>query len=93
MTIGRDQAGTKAADGEYAIRIAASIDAFTREEWDDFAGASRDCAGTAYNPFVSYDFLSILEESAAPLGVQAGRGIIFAWRLRTARFLAPCPAM
>jgi predicted N-acyltransferase len=63
MTTSNDEAGTKAADGEYAIRIAASIDAFTREEWDGFSGALRDCAGTAYNPFVSYDFLSILEES------------------------------
>jgi predicted N-acyltransferase len=63
MTISHDQAGTKAADGDYAFRIAASIDAFTREEWDGFSGASRDFPGTAYNPFVSYDFLSILEES------------------------------
>jgi predicted N-acyltransferase len=63
MTTSEDEAGMKAADGEYAIRIAASIDAFTREEWAGFSGASRDCAGTAYNPFVSYDFLSILEES------------------------------
>jgi hypothetical protein len=63
MTISQDEAGTKDADGEYAIRIAASIDAFTREEWDGFSGASRDCAETAYNPFVSYDFLSIVEES------------------------------
>jgi predicted N-acyltransferase len=63
MTISEDEAGTNAADGEYAIRIAASIDAFTRVEWDGFSGASRNCAGTGYNPFASYDFLSILEES------------------------------
>lgn len=45
------------------MRIATSIGAFTKDKWDRFSGASRDSSGTPYNPFVSYDFLEILEES------------------------------
>ncbi|MFE0015800.1 GNAT family N-acetyltransferase [Mesorhizobium sp. NPDC059054] len=46
----------------YAVRIAASIDAFTREEWDGLAGTTK-ASETDYNPFVSFDFLNSLEES------------------------------
>ncbi len=51
------------AGGGLSMRIAASIGAFTRDEWSRFAGTSRDHRQAPYNPFVSYDFLSILEES------------------------------
>ena len=49
-------------DGEYAVRIAASVGAFTRDEWNGFSGTTRT-PGKPYNPFISYDFLTILEES------------------------------
>jgi predicted N-acyltransferase len=52
-----------AETGGLSIRIAASIGAFTRDEWNGFAGASRDESGTPYNPFISFDFLSAVEES------------------------------
>jgi predicted N-acyltransferase len=45
-----------------SIRVASSIGAFTEDEWRQLSGASRgNCQ--PYNPFVSFDFLKILEES------------------------------
>ncbi|MCX7305311.1 MAG: GNAT family N-acetyltransferase [Hyphomicrobiales bacterium] len=52
-----------AEGGALSVRIATSIGAFTRSEWDQLAGTSRVESGTPYNPFVSFDFLNILEES------------------------------
>ena len=49
--------------GGLAVRIASSIGAFTREEWESLSGASRKADAEPYNPFVSYDFLTSLEES------------------------------
>ena len=46
----------------YAVRIAAGINAFTRDEWNGFFGTTRT-SKAGYNPFVSFDFLSALEES------------------------------
>lgn len=56
-------AGAKIADGDYAVRVVSSISEFGKSDWDRLAGASRGQSGTPYNPFVSFDFLSILEES------------------------------
>ena len=63
MASERESAKESAEGGGLSIRIASSIGAFTRDEWDQFSGASRDNCETPYNPFVSFDFLSILEES------------------------------
>lgn len=56
-------AGAKLADGGYAVRVASSIAEFSRNEWSRLSGASRNQPGMPYNPFISFDFLSILEES------------------------------
>jgi len=48
-------------DAAASLTVATSLDAFTRNEWEKLAGTSRGDA--AYNPFISYDFLSALEES------------------------------
>lgn len=56
-------AGAKLADGGYAVRVAASIAEFSRDEWSRLSGAAKGQSGTPYNPFVSFDFLNILEES------------------------------
>jgi predicted N-acyltransferase len=53
----------ESAEGGLSIRIASSIGAFTEEEWNQFVGTSHDDCETPYNPFVSFDFLRILEES------------------------------
>jgi len=52
-----------AADGEYSLRMASSIGAFTRAEWENLSGCSRNNVSGAYNPLVSYDFLTALEDS------------------------------
>ncbi len=48
---------------DLSVRVAASVGAFTRDEWNALTGTTRAESGTAYNPFISYDFLTSLEES------------------------------
>ncbi|MGD9914541.1 MAG: GNAT family N-acetyltransferase [Rhizobiaceae bacterium] len=59
------------ADSGIAVRVATSIGAFTRDEWDGLAGAAR---GEGYNPFVSYEFLSALEESGCAVRKSGWQG-------------------
>lgn len=63
-----DAVGSK--ETGFSIRIAASVGAFTRDEWNRFPGTTRGNLETPYNPFLSYDFLTSLEESgcAVPRG-------------------------
>lgn len=63
MASERESVKEAAEGGGLSIRVASSIGAFTRAEWDRFSGASREHCETPYNPFISFDFLSILEES------------------------------
>ena len=49
------------AEGDAAIRVAASVGAFSKAEWQSLAGTIR--GGTSYNPFISYEFLTSLEDS------------------------------
>ncbi len=60
--------------GEFVIRIVASFGDFTREEWDQLSGTSRDASDTPYNPFVSYDFLSALEDSGCAVRATGWQG-------------------
>ncbi|MBZ9759804.1 GNAT family N-acetyltransferase [Mesorhizobium sp. CA8] len=62
MDQGDDDDG-RAANADYAIRVAAGIGAFTCEEWNGFAGTTRGGQGNGYNPLVSFAFLSALEDS------------------------------
>jgi predicted N-acyltransferase len=52
-----------AAGGEFTIRVANTLGAFTKAEWDSLSGASRAVGESSYNPFISFDFLLSLEES------------------------------
>lgn len=61
-----DQAG-------YAMRIAAGINAFTREEWDSFGGTTKT-SKPGYNPFISFDFLNALEESGCAVSRTGWQG-------------------
>jgi predicted N-acyltransferase len=63
MVSERESVKESAVSGGLSIRIASSIGAFTEAEWSEFSGASRGDCETPYNPFVSFDFLRILEES------------------------------
>ncbi|CDX54659.1 conserved hypothetical protein [Mesorhizobium plurifarium] len=58
-----DEDDGRAANADYAIRVAAGIGAFTCEEWDGFAGTTRGDKENGYNPLVSFAFLSALEDS------------------------------
>ncbi|BCG80411.1 GNAT family N-acetyltransferase [Mesorhizobium sp. 113-3-3] len=58
-----DDGDGQTANADYSIRIAAGIGAFTRDEWDAFAGTTRGDAENGYNPLVSFAFLSALEDS------------------------------
>ncbi|GAA4114595.1 GNAT family N-acetyltransferase [Aminobacter aganoensis] len=58
-----NDAGAKNADGGYAVRVVSSIGEFSRDEWNSLSGTSKTTSGSRYNPFVSYDFLTIIEES------------------------------
>jgi uncharacterized protein len=62
------------AGGEYAIRGAASIGAFSESEWSSFGGTTRDDSENGYNPFVSFAFLSALEESGCAIGRSGWQG-------------------
>ena len=57
----------------YAVRIAASINAFTREEWDGFSGTTRT-SQSGYNPFISFGFLKSLEESGCAVSRTGWQG-------------------
>ncbi|MGN6143410.1 MAG: GNAT family N-acetyltransferase [Mesorhizobium sp.] len=60
MDQGEESAGAGATN--YAVRAAAGIGAFTRDEWDNLGGTTRTSAA-GYNPFLSFAFLSALEEA------------------------------
>ena len=57
------EANQRRDDSEYTIRVVPSIGAFRRDEWSQLGGTSRRSSTSAYNPFISYDFLLSLEES------------------------------
>ena len=63
MASERESVNEPAGTGGLSIGIASQISAFTKAEWDQFSGASRNDCETPSNPFVSFDFLNILEES------------------------------
>ena len=59
---GLQRSARRQADGELTVGIAASVGAFTRAEWDGFAGTTRgDPPATTRS--CPIDFLTILEES------------------------------
>ena len=66
--------GEERADGDYVIRAATSIGAFTEDEWNGLAGTTRSDLVNGYNPFVSYDFLKVLEESGCAIGRSGWQG-------------------
>ncbi len=57
------QSENEPASGGLSVRVVPEIGAFGKTMRTAFSGASRKEAGHPYNPFVSFDFLRILEES------------------------------
>ncbi|TGP52804.1 GNAT family N-acetyltransferase [bacterium M00.F.Ca.ET.230.01.1.1] len=66
MDQGDDDDGQE-VNADYAIRVAAGIGAFTCEEWNGFAGTTRNDKENGYNPLVSFAFLSALEDSGCAI--------------------------
>jgi predicted N-acyltransferase len=51
------------ASEEFVIRVASGMSGFTREEWDTLSETSRITSDNPYNPFITHDFLSLVDES------------------------------
>lgn len=68
------EAARPEADGAYAIRVATSIGAFSRSEWETLSGTLRNSSGNYYNPFLSFDFLTALEESGCAVARAGWQG-------------------
>ena len=73
MKNSKDGSSQRAA-GDFAVRGAASIGAFTESEWASLAGTSREDFENGYNPFLSFSFLSALEESGCAIGRTGWQG-------------------
>ena len=50
---------------DYSISIAQSFADIDPESWKRLSGASRNTSGKIYNPFISHEFLSSMEESGS----------------------------
>ena len=50
-------------EGDVTLKVVTGMEAFDAVEWSTLAGTSRNASGIPYNPFVSHDFLGLLEES------------------------------
>jgi predicted N-acyltransferase len=61
MDSAADRANT--VEGEVTLKVVTGMTSFSREEWSRLQGASRSASTISYNPFISHDFLSIVEES------------------------------
>jgi predicted N-acyltransferase len=70
-----DQGREEAMEGGagYAVRVAATIGAFTRAEWDGLVGTRRN-SESGYNPFLSFAFLNALEESGCAVSRTGWQG-------------------
>ena len=78
------------ATPDYTIAVAQSLGSFTRDEWQGLEGTRRGEAD--YNPFVSYDFLSSLEDSSCAVRRTGWQGHHLRLETSDGRLLgaAPC---
>src|SRR5690606_15997805 len=49
--------------GDFVLRAVTGMHDFRPEEWNLLSGTSSTSAISLYNPFISYDFLRVFEES------------------------------
>lgn len=78
------QAGSGGEDeiGSVTLKAVTGMSGFARQEWETLSGTSRAESGDAYNPFISYDFLSTVEDSGT---ASPGTG----WQAQHLRLEAP----
>jgi len=55
--------GGNSGSGDVTLKVVTGMDDFSKEEWSGLSGASRGDCTTPYNPFISHDFLSALEDA------------------------------
>jgi predicted N-acyltransferase len=85
------EAAQRNADGAHVIRIAASIGAFDRNEWEHLNGTSRKTQGAYYNPFISFDFLKSMEDSGCATAKTGWQGHHLRLEAEDARLLGAVP--
>jgi hypothetical protein len=78
------------SDGEFAVRVATSVGAFTKAEWQSLAGTTRGCSG-GYNPFLSYEFLTSVEDSGCAVPRTGWQGQHLRLEDREGTFLGAVP--
>jgi len=86
--------GSREAGGaDFAVRIAAGIGAFTQGEWDGLTGTTRTSTD-GYNPFLSFAFLTSLEDSGCAVARTGWQGHHLRLETTDGRLLgaAPCYA-
>ena len=76
---------------DLSVRVAASVGAFTRDEWNSLTGTQRTESETAYNPFISYDFLTSLEESGCAVSRSGWQGYHLRLEDGSGKLLAALP--
>jgi predicted N-acyltransferase len=74
-----------------ALRVVAFVGAFTRAEWESLAGTTRNPSGLSYNPFISYDFLTALEETGCAVARSGWQGHHLRLEDASGRFLGAVP--
>ncbi len=85
-------AGGSETQAQYAVRIAAGIGAFTEQEWESLGGTTPEASGTDYNPFLSFAFLTSLEDSGCAVRSTGWQGHHLRLEAPDGRLLgaAPC---
>ncbi|MEL6919997.1 MAG: GNAT family N-acetyltransferase [Pseudomonadota bacterium] len=65
MTSAKHATPALAANANFQVRVVESIDDINADSWNSLAGANRNADAAPFNPFVSHEFLSSLEESGS----------------------------
>ena len=85
-------AGGSGTQAQYAVRIATGIGAFTEQEWESLGGTMPAASETDYNPFLSFAFLTSLEDSGCAVRATGWQGQHLRLEAPDSRLLgaAPC---
>ncbi|MCR5859849.1 GNAT family N-acetyltransferase [Mesorhizobium sp. J428] len=78
--------GGNSGSSDVTLKVVTGMGDFSKEEWSGLSGASRGDCKTSYNPFISHDFLSALED-AGTVSRQTG------WQPQHLRLEAPGGAL
>lgn len=78
--------GGNSGSSDVTLKVVTGMGDFSKEEWSGLSGASRGECTTLYNPFISHDFLSTLED-AGTVSRQTG------WQPQHLRLEAPGGAL